>query len=370
MTAILGLIILVAPTSAIEIRGTPGSMEAGSVMHLDGFNFPELIYREGDNQTYEWLDIFFVTNGAINKGDATYKTKMYKKSPKRQIMFMGNKYHILDPDKAELLSKIFKDFGSYDKKMLLTNEAWELDQNYTLTLRDVDFNNDRLALLELAKNGDIVDRTTVKPGDKYEYTTDVTDAKNVTIFICDIDSIIGSNNSANMILKNVIHYSDTPLIIKTGDEFGDFEITSITNNTIEMKNSNTISYSLDGTVNLLDDWLKLKTSDGGYWGYVYSKKECPTCPECPTISNNSNSSTVQTELKAESTTTGSTKTGPEPKKTESGTTKAESTTTEPTKTGTEPNLENTPQTVKAPGFGALLLFAILIVVRNIRKNKN
>jgi len=84
------------------------------------------------------------------------------------------------------------------------------------------------------------------------------------------------------VLKTVRHYSDTPLILKTGDEFGDFKVTSITNDTIEMKNSKTISCSLDETVDLLDDWIKLKVSSKGYWGYVYSEEilECTDCPEC------------------------------------------------------------------------------------------
>ena len=42
-----------ADAKSIEIRGTPGSVEAGSTMLLDGFNFPELIYRISDDLSYE-----------------------------------------------------------------------------------------------------------------------------------------------------------------------------------------------------------------------------------------------------------------------------------------------------------------------------
>ncbi len=169
LAAVLVLVFccMSAGAKTVEIRGTPGSVGAGSAMHLDGFNFPELIYRKGDNQTYEWLDITFAADGTINEGGASYKTKLYKKSPEREIMLMGSKYHSLNPDKADLLSKIFKDFGSYDKKIMPIGEVWKLDQNYTLTLRDIDLNVNRLAALELAKNGDPVERAVVKSGDTF-----------------------------------------------------------------------------------------------------------------------------------------------------------------------------------------------------------
>ncbi|MCK4938332.1 MAG: hypothetical protein KAR85_06990 [Methanosarcinales archaeon] len=38
-----------ADAKSIEIRGTPGSVESGSTMLLDRFNFPELFYHIGDD---------------------------------------------------------------------------------------------------------------------------------------------------------------------------------------------------------------------------------------------------------------------------------------------------------------------------------
>ena len=344
----------------VEIRGTPGSVDAGSTMHLDGFNFPELIYRKGDNQTYEWLNISFAANGTINEGDASYKTKLYKKSPEREIMFMGSKYHSLNPDKADLLSKIFKDFGSYDKKILLKGEVWELDQNYTLTLTDIDTSNDRLASLELAKNGDVVETAVTSTGGIFEYNADVEGAKDVTIFVANIDSIFGNN----VILKKVKHYSDVPLILKTGDKFGNFKITTITNDTIKMKSSNTISCSLDNTIGLLDSWLKLRVSDKGYWGYVYSEKtlECPECPECPEAPI-IDESTDANSTAHNSTTSNNIGTG----STVLATTPTATATPEQTTTFETRGASNSQQTL--PGFSAVSLFCMFIILIIIRRNK-
>ena len=42
-TLILTFCIMIVSAKTVKIRGTPGSVEAGSTMFLDGFNFPELI---------------------------------------------------------------------------------------------------------------------------------------------------------------------------------------------------------------------------------------------------------------------------------------------------------------------------------------
>jgi len=353
----------------VKIRGTPGSVEAGSTMLLDGFNFPELIYRIGDDLSYEWLNISFAGNGTINEGDASYKTKLYKRSPKREIMFLGSKYHSLDPDKANLLSKIFKSFGSDDQKTMSIGEVWELDQNYTLTVSDLDLNGDKVTL-KLAKNGDVVEFAVVESGGTFEYKTDIENADDVIIFTCKVDAVLRGTDSNIVVLKSVRHYSDTPRILKTGDEFGDFEVTSITNDTIEMKNSKTISCSLDETIDFLDDWLKLKVSDKGYWGYVYSEEtlectECPECPEVPIIDESTDAnSTVHNNTSSNNppnTGTGSAVLAATP----TATATPEQTTKFETAGGGSGNSQQT-----LPGFGAVSLICVFVILAIIiRRNR-
>jgi len=94
---------MLVSAKTVTIRGTSASLEAGSTKLPDGFNFPELIHRIGDDLYYEWLNISFVENGTINEGD-----------------------------------------------------VWELVQNYTLTISDIDLNGEKVTP-ELAKNSDVVD---------------------------------------------------------------------------------------------------------------------------------------------------------------------------------------------------------------------
>lgn len=367
-----------ADAKSIEIRGTPGSVEAGSTMLLDGFNFPELIYRISDDLSYECLNISFAKNGTINEGDASYTTKLYKNSPKREIMFMGSKYHSLDPDNADTLTKILKCFGSDDEKMMSIGDVWELDQNYTLTISGIDQNGDK-ATLELAKNSDVVEFTVIGEGDTFEYKTDVESTDDIILFTCKVDTVLRGTNSTIVVLKTVRHYSDTPLILKTGDKFGDFKVTSITNDTIEMKNSKTISCSLDETIDLLDDWIKLEVSDKGYWGYVYSEEilECPEILEVFSVTESTDTGTTAQNTTA-SNTSDDTETNSTVAAVLPATSAATPIATSAVTTETEQPLMLAasggagiaPHALPAPGVALLVgLFAILALMMNIRKNE-
>ncbi len=367
-----------ADAKSIEIRGTPGSVEAGSTMLLDGFNFPELIYRISDDLSYECLNISFAKNGTINEGDASYTTKLYKNSPKREIMFMGSKYHSLDPDNADTLTKILKCFRSDDQKIMSIGDVWELDQNYTLTVSGIDQNGDK-ATLELAKNSDVVEFTVIGEGDTFEYKTDVESTDDIILFTCKVDTVLRGTNSSIVVLKAVRHYSDTPLILETGDKFGDFKVTSITNDTIEMKNSKTISCSLDETIDLLDDWIKLKVSDKGYWGYVYSEEilECPEILEVSSVTESTDTGTTAQNTTASNTSddTGTNSTvaavlpatsAATPIATSAVTTETE----QPLMLAASGGAGIAPHALPAPGVALLVgLFAILALMMNIRKNE-
>jgi hypothetical protein len=253
--------------------------------------------------------------------------------------------------------------------LIIIGDVWELDQNYTLTVSGVDQNGDR-ATLELAKNSDVVEFTVIEAGDTFDYKTDVESTDDIILFTCKVDTVLRGTNSTIVVLKTVRHYSDTPLILKTGDKFGDFQVTSITNDTIEMKNSKTISCSLDETIDLLDDWIKLKVSSKGHWGYVYSEEilECTDCPECPEVplideSSNVDSTPLNTTSSTNSYNTGPGGAGmvPVPTATPAATATPEQT----TKLATVGSVSVISQAL--PGFGALSLICMLILVIIIRR---
>ncbi|MCD4844786.1 MAG: hypothetical protein K8R25_09895 [Methanosarcinales archaeon] len=264
------------------------------------------------------------------------------------------------------------------KKIMSIGDVWELDQNYTLTVSGIDQDGEK-ATLELAKNSDVVEFTVIEAGNAFEYKTDIESTDDIILFTCKVDTVLRGTNSSIVVLKTVRHYSDTPFILETGDEFGDFKVTSITNDTIEMKNTKTISCSLDKTIDLLDDWIKLKVSSKGYWGYVYSE-EILECPELVEVSSATESTVIDSTIQnttasniSDDTGTNSTVAAVLPV-TSAATPSAISAVT----TGTEQpavladagGAGIAPYTLPAPCTASLFgLFGILALMMNISKNK-
>ena len=172
MMLVLSIVALCTGTVSakpIEMRAMPGSITAGSDMHLDGFTFPAFHYFIKKNETGEKLDLHFTSNGTIEEDGAVYEANRYKKSM-RFIRFMGCEYRSLDPDKANLLSKILICFDKYDapaegntKKTLATGEIWELKEGYSLVASQVDLVGNKV-YLNIYKNGEAVYDEVLTPG--------------------------------------------------------------------------------------------------------------------------------------------------------------------------------------------------------------
>lgn len=302
----------VVSAKPIEMRGTSGSIAAGSDMHLDGFNFPAFHYRIKSNATPESLDLHFISDGTIEENDAIYTTNTYMKSM-RFVKFMGAEYRSLDPDKANLLSKILICFDKYDspeegntKKILATGETWELKEGYSLVVSQIDLKGNKV-YLNLYKNGEPVYDEVLEPGNYFMYNRTIDSVDDLTRFTCLVDSTFRGTDSNVVILRVVRQYSYTPKKIEIGQEYGDFEVKEITDKRIQLKNTNATSFSLYERGDLLGDWIKFRVSDKGWWGYAYATKECtPPASDEPAGKGGSPISNSTLKTPVESSTTSST----------------------------------------------------------------
>jgi S-layer protein (TIGR01567 family) len=211
----------------------PGSISANSDMCLDGFTFPAFHYSIKTNTSAEKLDLLFTSNGTIKEDDVVYTTKTYKGSM-RFIRFIGCEYRSLDPDKANLLSKILICFDKYDapaegntKKTLAIGEIWELKEGCSLVPPQVDLVGNKV-YLNIYKNGEAVYDEVLTPGDYFLYNETIDDVEDITLFIRHVDSAFRGTDSNVVILSVVRQYSDHPKKIEIGDEYGDFEVKEIT----------------------------------------------------------------------------------------------------------------------------------------------
>ena len=361
----------------IEIRAMPGSITTGSDMILDGFNFSAFQYSIKKNTTVEFLKLHFASNGTIEEDDAVYTTNTCKGPTMRFIWFMGCEYRSLDPDKANLLSKILICFDKYDapeegntKKTLATGETWELKEGYSLVASQVDLVGNKV-YLNIYKNGEAVYDEVLQPGDYFVYNETIDDVEDITLFTCHIDSAFRGTDSNVVVISVVRQYSDNPKKIEIGDEYGDFEVKEITKGMIRLKNANIISFSRFERAELLGDWIKFRVSENGWWGYAYTEKECaapevkgstgnPVPPPVETPVSNSTPTTTPTSVADTGGDTDTSEDAPAAPPDDTSATENNPA----TETGTD---AAHPESV--PGFGVLSVIAGLFAVACIRRLK-
>ena len=365
----------------IEIRALPGSITTDSDMILDGFNFSAFQYSikkpSPRGSTVESLKLHFASNGTIEEDGAVYTTNTCKGPTMRFIWFMGREYRSLDPDKANLLSKILICFDKYDapaegntKKTLATGETWELKEGYSLVASQVDLVGNKV-YLNIYKNGEAVYDEVLTPGDYFVYNETIDDVEDITLFTCRVDSAFRGTDSNVVILSVVRQYSDNPKKIEIGDEYGDFEVKEITGTMIRLRNANTISFSLFERGELLGDWIKFRVSEKGWWGYAYTEITC-AAPEVKESTGNPGSQPVETGV-ANSTPT----TAPTSAADTGGNTDASEDAPAPPQEDASATENNPAQetgtdaahTESVPGFGVLSVIAGLFAVAYIRRLK-
>ncbi|PXF55639.1 MAG: hypothetical protein C4B59_17430 [Candidatus Methanogaster sp.] len=186
--------------------------------------------------------------------------------------------------------------------------------------------------LNIYKKGEAVYDEVLKPGDYFVYNETIDGVEDITLFTCHVDSAFRGTDSNVVVLSMVRQYSDNPKKIEIGDEYWNFEVKSITNTTIKLKNANTISFSLFEREELLGDWVKFRVSEKGWWGYAYTEKKCAALevkespensgsPPVETVVANSTPTTAPTGVADASGDTEASEDAPVPPREDSGATK-------------------------------------------------
>jgi uncharacterized membrane protein len=214
-----------------EITGTSYSIKEGRRMNLDGDNFKPFT-------SYETLNMYFSKDNYVHAGDAKYTATVTG----GKTGFMGLKYQFLNRNGTYILSRELLDV---DKETISLREPRILKNSYNLTLSDIDFDGN-LALMELTKNGEVVESNLYNEGETVVFEGDG------TVIEYDIENIFGNS----VIIKNMKQYSEIPLAI--GDMYGEFKITEISENAVEMKNVDPITITDQDSI--LDGWITLDVS--------------------------------------------------------------------------------------------------------------
>lgn len=249
------LFITVPVEGAIEQRGQILNISAGDHYILNAENCPGFYYSTTSGTYYESLELTFSENGFIDTGDAIYACKNTSGS----TAFFGKKYKVLEDG---LISESLISSGSRD---LQRGNDFDLGNGCKLVLQGV---NGNYALLELQRNSVSVTTKTVEEGSKFNFTTEVNGTEYV-ILEGTLEKVLDSNDPI-VRLKSVNHYSDTPVKIKKGDEYGKFEVTNITSKSIELKNSAPIRMQPGDHITILDNLIDFRVADTVYRACSYN----------------------------------------------------------------------------------------------------
>lgn len=252
------LFITIPAEGAIEQRGQILNISAGNHYILNAENCPGFYYSTTYGTYYESLELTFSEDGFIDTGDAIYTSKITSGS----TAFFGKKYKVLED---RLLSESLISSGSRD---LQRGNDFDLGNGCKLVLQGI---NGNYALLELQRNYVPVTSKTVKEGAKFNFTTEV-DGKEYVILEGTLEKVLDSKDPI-VRLKSVNHYSDMPIKIENGDEYGRFKVTAVTNKSIELKNSAAIRMQPGDYIIILDNLIDLRVADNVYRACSYNMTE-------------------------------------------------------------------------------------------------
>jgi uncharacterized membrane protein len=202
-----------------DVRGEPLALDES--IKIDGSKFQGFGYDLNENLSYEELNLNLSEGNIIEKGNATYNTRIKGSD----LNLMGISYTIFNRDNSTInISRS----NIPQNKTLTLDEIWTLG-DYSLSIKLISSKQD-FAMLEFKKSGQVLDSKLLKVGDKYEYN--IRSGKNITkVFKAKVDSI----GQDNIYLSGIELYSEI-IVLHNGTFIGDFELVDSSSDEIIFKN--------------------------------------------------------------------------------------------------------------------------------------
>jgi S-layer protein (TIGR01567 family) len=263
----------------------PGTYELRGTIHDETFNttvwtpynFEGFYYSIDENVSTESLTLTEGFSGrSIDDEALVYSTRPALVKFEQEnwgsyqvIGFMAEKYFAGYPANTfsnsrsvsilsdDILSKVLIDDDN--KRSMFTGSSVALENGYSLKAAQVDVNGNRV-LLELYKDGKLLDSGIVSSNGTYIYEADIGGAEDVPMIAAHISTVFRSRETDAVFIEGLFQVSDEYLELSQGDSFGRMEISSISDSGITMKNENSISLSRGNTINLMGN-VKFKVAD-------------------------------------------------------------------------------------------------------------
>ena len=277
----------------------PGTYDLRGTVHDDKFdttvwtpfNFEGFYYNIDENVSTESLVIEKLDGRTIGDENLVYSTKPANVEFEHEgwgsyevVGFMAEKYFAGYPENTlgkskgvsvlsdNVLSKVLIDDN--DKKSLFTGSSLALDNGYSLKAAEVDVNG-KSVLLELYRDGQLLDSGIVPQNGDYVYEADIGGAEDVPMIAVHVSTVFRSTETDAVFVEGIFQISDDYLEISEGDSFREMKISSISDSGITMKNKDSISLSKSDVIDLMGN-VKFRVADSSvlrFYPFVEVKTE-------------------------------------------------------------------------------------------------
>ncbi len=155
------------------------------------------------------------------------------------------------------------------KRTISVGSTLTLQEGYVLKATDISV-TDRIMLVSLLKDGNEVDTATLQQNQTYVYAPSrVGNVQNLPIIMVRFDSVFSGREVQAAFLKGVFQISENPTTVKTGDQYNDMKVTTVSQNLIEMQNPSSVSLSQGNTENLMGN-LQILVADNATLRFALS----------------------------------------------------------------------------------------------------
>jgi S-layer protein (TIGR01567 family) len=148
------------------------------------------------------------------------------------------------------------------KRTISVGGTIALKEGYVLKATDIDLNA-RVMLLSLLKDGAEVDITPLGAGETYVYAKTVGGTESLPLIMVRFDNVFSGQELQVAFLKGIFQLSETTTTVKTGNQYGKMEVTTVSKDSITMSNNGSIGLDKNTEPILLGN-IKLKIADDDY----------------------------------------------------------------------------------------------------------
>ncbi len=188
-----------------------------------------------------------VKYGIVNNGDAVYSTL----SEGDNIMFIRQKYVRILPNSLSYLYPIILEIQDNN---LSINETLELKNGFSVTIRKINSQNinSEILKIDISKNNKIIREIISNGNSPIEYWDQIDDYKKDRIM-----RIVPTSISETAIIFDITQYGGKKRVL-IGDNYEEFKIVNITQDSIIMKNTQPLSILTGNDLSLIKGKIKIK----------------------------------------------------------------------------------------------------------------